>query len=291
MKTNTEDVVKNVESKNLESTSNEQRQTVKPIVISRRRLLRAGAAGIPMVLTMAGVAPGQSIMGQASAASGLVYGGTGVGVRDSFEGKDGILRDNLVWSNNNGFVYTNTNPPVLYTEAVQATVGFDPTSINDLTFTYSPDEGDPVSVYITITPKINTLNFVAFLHKSCSLYTDLLIYTENAGTTTSQTIQEYFSNIGNVFGFKISGVDVTVNGTPEISNFTISCSPVTGYNHGSNNENDTLNYYPLSAGVQITFTLQLSDLTYTNSNSNNMYTASAPQSFDITITLPSKSYS
>ena len=104
MNNNSEDVVKSVESNKVESTSNEQRQTNKPIVISRRRLLRAGVAGIPVVLTMAGIAPGQGIMGQASAASGLVYGGTGVGVRARFDGDDQIVHDGLVWSNNNGFV-------------------------------------------------------------------------------------------------------------------------------------------------------------------------------------------
>ena len=116
MNTNSEDVVKNVESNNVESTSNEQRQTNKPIVISRRRLLRAGMAGIPVVLTMAGVAPGQSIMGQASAASGLVYGGTGVGVRERFDNTNKV-QDNLVWSNNNGFVIDKTNDK-LFTEEI-----------------------------------------------------------------------------------------------------------------------------------------------------------------------------
>ncbi len=103
MNTNSQDVVKSVESKNVESTSNEQRQTVKPIVISRRRLLRAGVAGIPVVLTMAGVAPGQ-FGGGISAASGLNYDKKNTLGRFT-RIHDDVLRDNLIYSDNDGFIF------------------------------------------------------------------------------------------------------------------------------------------------------------------------------------------
>ena len=105
MNTNSKDVVKNVESNNVESTSNEQRRTNKPIVISRRRLLRAGVAGIPVVLTMAGIAPGQFGKG-ISAASGLDY--DGMHTIDRFKDIHGdVLRDNLIYSDKDGFIYRN----------------------------------------------------------------------------------------------------------------------------------------------------------------------------------------
>ena len=107
MKTNSKDVVKNVESNNVESTSNEQRQTNKPIVISRRRLLRAGVAGIPVVLTMAGVAPGIEGINAASAASGMNYDHLGtVGRISPVQGPDA---NGLIWSDEDGFVLTSQN--------------------------------------------------------------------------------------------------------------------------------------------------------------------------------------
>lgn len=178
MNNKSEDVVKNVESNNVESTSNKQRQTVKPKVISRRRLLRAGMAGIPVVLTMTGVAPAAGIQTVASAASGLMYGGNKV--RGRFEHTDGAVSDdNLVWSNHNGFVLKNGTE--VYTSDPNLNFGAVSGSKNQgaVTFTNDSLTTDSTTSRNDVTFTVNNsanLNFdcPAYLHKSGAWYTDLL---------------------------------------------------------------------------------------------------------------------
>lgn len=250
MNNNSKDVVKNVESNKVESTSNEQRQTNKPIVISRRRLLRAGVAGIPVVLTMAGVAPGQSIMGQASAASGLVYGGTGVGVRERFDGNDQIVHDNLVWSNNNGFVIDKSTNE-LFSEEISTT---DRTVSGTATITISGTAtSGTVEKTVNVTAKDNfpELTFDAFLHKSGVYYTDFLLTKVGGADATTSSIKAFFEGltVTDYFDFTIAGEStpldtskVTSAQLAEVSvTFDNSWTKTTGYQHGS--DSATTDYY------------------------------------------------
>ena len=191
MNTKSEDVVKNVESNNVESTSNEQRQTVKPIVISRRRLLRAGAASIPLVLTMAGLAPGESIQTQASAASGLMYGGHLV--HDRFAGDNTIVRDGLVWTDHNGFVLLSGGGVKTSTLAINpvssTSSGETPITI---TGTSEPVQSNPPQKTFTVSLTLPTsLSANAYLHKTGNWYTDRSV---SAGTT-SEDLLEYIKNL------------------------------------------------------------------------------------------------
>ena len=259
MNNNSEDVVKSVESNKVESTSNEQRQTNKPIVISRRRLLRAGVAGIPVVLTMAGVAPGQSIMGQASAASGLVYGGTGVGVHERFDGTD-MVQDNLVWSNNNGFVIDKRNDE-LFTAPISTTTQTNSTGVGGITLTETGTEGGTKNV--VVTPKANptAITFDAFLHKSGVYYTDFII------AETGQ-IRQYFagfdtSKVLDYFTFTVSedNVDLTSSNvaSAEVKDVSVtikdSWTQTTGYEHGS--DTATTDYYLVPGSAAPAFTVKL----------------------------------
>ena len=178
MNNNSEDVVKNVESNNVESTSNKQRQTNKPIVISRRRLLRAGVAGIPVVLTMTGIAPANGIQTEPSAASGLIYGGNKVYNR--FAGDNTIERDGLIWTDHNGFVLlrdggvksqvlsidSETDGEHQYTQHIQS---------------YSQqglDNNPPaIEVFATIG-SVSNLSANAYAHKTGYWYTDLKVGNE-----------------------------------------------------------------------------------------------------------------
>ncbi len=269
MNNNSEDVVKSVESKNVESTSNEQRQTVKPIVISRRRLLRAGVAGIPVVLTMAGVAPGQSIMGQASAASGLVYGGTGVGVRERFDGSNKV-QDNLVWSNNNGFVVDKDNS-TLFTEEISTLSRND---LSDNGITLKAAENSTKTKAVTVTPKTlnsgtNAFTFNAYLHKSGVYYTDFEITKIGGTSVTPQTVQQFFESLDTVsevldyFTFEMDGSEI---GSTNISDASVTAVSVEylsgwteteGYKMGS--DSATRKYYrvPGSAADAIKVTLKV----------------------------------
>ena len=190
MNTKSEDVVKNVELNQVESTSNEQRQTVKPIVISRRRLLRAGVAGIPVVLTMAGLAPAESIQTTPSAASGLVYGGNKVYNRFY----DQRRSDGLVWTDHNGFVLlpeggVKTSNPALSITTDDSTTGvesFEPT------ITYigtAPEESrpSPLTCTASITPPSN-LSSNAYMHKTGNWYTDLVV-------NSSKDLVEYIKDL------------------------------------------------------------------------------------------------
>ncbi|MBQ6617554.1 MAG: hypothetical protein IJH67_14440 [Thermoguttaceae bacterium] len=252
MNTNSQDVVKSVES-----TSNEQRQTVKPIVISRRRLLRAGVAGIPVVLTMAGVAPGQSIMGQASAASGLVYGGTGVGVRERFDNTNKV-QDNLVWSNNNGFVIDKTHNK-LFTEEISTT---DRTVNGTATITISGTAtSGTVEKTVNVTAKDNfpVLTFDAFLHKSGVYYTDFLLTKVGGANATTPSIQAYFEGltVTDYFDFTIAGESTPLDTSKVTSaqladvsvTFDNSWTKTTGYQHGSDS---ATTYYYLVPGTEST---------------------------------------
>lgn len=256
MNTTSKDVVKNVESNNVESTSNEQRQTNKPIVISRRRLLRAGVAGIPVVLTMAGIAPGQSIMGQASAASGLVYSGTGVGVRERFDGDNQIVHDNLVWSNNNGFVINKTSEELI-TEEIDTT---NRTVSGTASITISGNSQDTntsceKTVNVTAKNDFPVLTFDAFLHKSGVYYTDFLLTKVGGANASTPRIQTYFEGltVTDYFDFTVDG-DSTPLTTSNVTSASLtdvsvtydnSWTKTTGYQHGS--DSATTDYYLVPA--------------------------------------------
>lgn len=144
MNIKSEDVVKNVESNNVESTSNEQRQTNKPIVISRRRLLRAGVAGIPVVLTMAGVAPGIEGINAASAASGLDY--DHLGTVDRISQVQGPDANGLIWSDEDGFVLTSQNGEyVKKSNGLLSTAASPTASAYNLTFKNTADGTDTIT--------------------------------------------------------------------------------------------------------------------------------------------------
>ena len=193
MNTNSKDVVKSVESNNVESTSNEQRQTNKPIVISRRRLLRAGVAGIPVVLTMAGVAPAAGIQTDPSAASGLIYGGNKVYNR--FADDNNIVKDGLVWTDHNGFVLLNEGG--VKTEGL--TVTTDSSSSGETTFnitgeytgtgTQPEDETPPTKTFTVSIDKPTSLSVNAYLHKTGVWYTDRIV------TGTSKDLLKYIEEL------------------------------------------------------------------------------------------------
>ena len=181
MNTKFEDVVKNVESNNVESTSNEQRQTNKPIIVSRRRLLRAGVAGIPVVLTMAGVAPGQ-FGGVASAASGLDYDKKNTLGRFSSI-HDKVLKNNLIYSDEDGFILKNNDEG--YYDVVCTNNAVEPTStgsgvtpsisltIDSVSGTPAPDDPGPKSSDLTFNLTFNegAITYPARLNKNGNYYT------------------------------------------------------------------------------------------------------------------------
>lgn len=183
MNNNSEDVVKIVESNNVESTSNEQRQTNKPIVISRRRLLKAGVAGIPVVLTMAGVAPADGIQTEPSAASGLVYGGNKVYNRFYSERRS----DGLVWTDHNGFVLQSTGGVI----SRPFTISTDSSTNGQKAVPITGEGGDnpPQKTFtLSITPP-NNLTVNAYQHKTGVWYTDRI------ETDTSKDLLDYIKNL------------------------------------------------------------------------------------------------
>ena len=166
MNTNSKDVVKSVES-----TSNEQRQTVKPIVISRRRLLRAGVAGIPVVLTMAGVAPGIEGINAASAASGLNY--DGLGTVDRISQLQEPDENGLIWSDSEGFVLTGQHGGHYKSEnALSATGAFSSVPVS-LSFTKTENNNNENTSTENLTVTLNLSDNItgsAHLHKLGNFY-------------------------------------------------------------------------------------------------------------------------
>lgn len=273
MNTKSEDVVKNVESNNVESTSNEQRQTVKPIVISRRRLLRAGVAGIPVVLTMAGIAPAAGIQTVASAASGLMYGGNKVYNR--FAGDNTIERDGLIWTDHNGFVLQSAGG--VKTEGL--TVTTDTSTNGTTTFSLTGyDTGNQPSASnkeftVSITPPAS-LSVNAYLHKTGVWYTDRIVRT---GTPTD--LLEYIKGL--TLTVKDGSNTVTANVTVEDATFkdTVDSwikTTVQGYSLVEGAEGSPQNYYLLPASdtsidsvyynAKVSFTYEVGGYTYTCNN-------------------------
>ena len=246
MNTNSKDVVKSVESKNVESTSNEQRQTNKPIVISRRRLLRAGVAGIPVVLTMAGIAPAAGIQTVASAASGLMYGGNKVYNRFY----DQRRSDGLVWTDHNGFVLlpeggVKTSSPALSINTDDSTTGvveISPTKTYvGLDSVPEQDRPLPSTCTASITPPSN-LSANAYQHKTGCWYTELVV-------DSSKDLVEYIKELGSGLTIKI-GEEAINPTTVTIQNPTFTQdnqwynSPVMGYTLDDNSETPE-EYYQL----------------------------------------------
>ncbi len=177
MNINSKDVVKSVESKNVESTSNEQRQTNKPIVISRRRLLRAGVAGIPVVLTMAGVAPAaDGIQTVPSAASAMWYGGNKVYNRFYNDRRS----DGLVWTDHNGFVLLPEGGVKTQALSIDSeTDGEHQYTQNIQSYSQQGLENNPpaIEVFATIG-SVSNLSANAYAHKTGYWYTDLKVGNE-----------------------------------------------------------------------------------------------------------------
>ncbi|MBR5711791.1 MAG: hypothetical protein IKX40_13635 [Thermoguttaceae bacterium] len=282
MNTNSKDVVKNVESNNVESTSNEQRQTNKPIVISRRRLLRAGVAGIPVVLTMVGIAPADSIQTVPSAASALWYGGNKVYNR--FADNNTIVKDGLVWTDHNGFVlkstgsvYTNQLSINTDTSSTNGTDGKTTFELTAYSYVGTADPPPSVSEYpsktftASITPPTD-LTVNAYLHKTGVWYTDRIV------TSSSKDLLEY-----------IKGLTLTVNdgsnsvtATVDVQDAALSSdvvtwikTPVQGYTLGNSTQGQ--NYYLLPEEgpsvidsviykAKVSFTYTSGDYTYKCTN-------------------------
>lgn len=178
MNTNSQDVVKSVESKNVESTSNEQRQTNKPIVISRRRLLRAGVAGIPVVLTMAGIAPAASIQTDPSAASAMWYGGNKVYNRFYNDRRS----DGLVWTDHNGFVLLpegGVKTQALSIDSETDSEHSDTTTVEHTLSQALSDNPPSIVISATIEP-VSDLSANAYAHKTGYWYTDLKVGNDSS---------------------------------------------------------------------------------------------------------------
>lgn len=280
MNTKSEDVVKNVELNQVESTSNEQRQTVKPIVISRRRLLRAGVAGIPVVLTMAGLAPAESIQTTPSAASGLVYGGNKVYNRFY----DQRRSDGLVWTDHNGFVLLpegGVKTASLQVEAggrttlnVSATSHVDGSDIN------SSDTPSPLSVVVSVSSN-NSFLAKAYQHKTGVWYTDQVGYKhESSSTIAPAELIAFIKGLG--LSFKvgetgISSVDVSPNepSFPTVASSEWYNTAILGYSIVGDTSADK-DYYLLpstgSSNIPVTSAL--------NDSNNIKYQAAIKFSYD-----------
>lgn len=202
---NSEDVVKNVESNNVESTSNEQRQTNKPIVISRRRLLRAGVAGIPVVLTMAGIAPGQ-FGGVASAASGLNYDRKNtIGRFSSIH--DDVLRNNLIYSDSDGFIFKNNNGGYY-----EETLGSDAPAQSEVSLTIDDAQDYPIihegMQGFSITISENAVYFDARLNKNGCYYTKMeSFHLDKSKISITENDSQYF----HVTDIEISNISFTLD--------------------------------------------------------------------------------
>lgn len=283
MNSNSKDVVKNVESNNVESTSNEQRQTNKPIVISRRRLLRAGMAGIPVVLTMTGIAPADTIQTEPSAASAMWYGGNAVYNR--FANENGILRDGLVWTDHNGFVLLNeggvkNSPFTINTDS--STDGKKTVTINGDYIGSGTPSGDPPQKTFTlsITPP-NNLTVNAYLHKKGEWYTDRIV------TSTSQDLLNYIKSLELTVKDEGSNT-VTPTVTNKAAAFTSSGTwyqtVVQGWNLDSTNQEQNYYLLPASSTADIDSVNFSADVSFTVLDSNNEYS----YTYNATITIPLK---
>lgn len=89
--------------------TSKQHRAVKPVIVSRRRLLRAGAASIPVILTMAARTPLYAETGQWSGASGLNYDGRGIAAR-FWNYNDG----GIVHSDTNGIIFDPASDRLVY---------------------------------------------------------------------------------------------------------------------------------------------------------------------------------
>lgn len=277
MNTKSEDVVKNVESNNVESTSNEQRQTNKPIVISRRRLLKAGVAGIPVVLTMAGIAPAAGIQTVSSAASGLMYGGNKVYNR--FAGDDSIENNGLVRTDHNGFVLLKAGG----VKSSPLTVSTDPSTDGNITITLPatsyigsgtvPDTMPSKTFTFSIDPP-SGLTVNAYLHKTGVWYTDRIV------TGTSKDLLTYIRNLS--VTVKVGESSITSTKTAENTTFTSTGSdwyktPVPGWSIKDGYDNIPQDYYRLPTdstseidsvnfNAKVSFTYTDGDYTYEYNN-------------------------
>ena len=286
MNIKSEDVVNNVESNNVESTSNEQRQTVKPIVISRRRLLRAGVAGIPVVLTMAGIAPAaDGLKTEPSAASAMVYGGNKVYNR--FANENGILRDGLVWTDHNGFVLLEAGG----VKTEHLTVTTDPNSTGEITFNLTATSyngtADPppaVSDYPTKTftvsiAKPTNLTVNSYLHKTGEWYTDRIVRTG-----TPADLLDYIKSLELTVKDGTNTVTATV--TDKNATFTSSGAwyqtDVQGWNLENTDQTQTYYLLPASNTSDIDSVNFSAKVTFTYTKDDYQYT------YDQTVTIPLK---
>ncbi len=280
---NSEDVVKNVESNNVESTSNEQRQTNKPIVISRRRLLRAGVAGIPVVLTMAGVAPGIEGVNAASAASGMNYDGLGTVDRISQK----VAPDNgLIWSDVDGFVLTEQNGDYFTLQDGLVSTAATPTAtVTGLTFTADDNPDTSKDVTLTLNLVAGAISGDSRLHKLGNYY----ISVEDVSFASALTSSDLSGSVeGNVLTVTL---DNTKPATFDLSNW------------GTASDHNGTNWYCLTEGnattnKKITVTVKVESLSYSvtsggGADATITYTCAPQGGIDFTFTdipveLPTK---
>lgn len=283
MNIKSEDVVKNVESNNVESTSNEQRQTNKPIVISRRRLLRAGVAGIPVVLTMAGVAPGIEGINAASAASGMNY--DHLGTVDRISQVQGPDANGLIWSDKDGFVLTSQNGDYYTKENGLVSTAASPTaSAYNLTFQNTTDSTDTTTKDVTLTLNLGAgaIKGDPRLHKLGNYY----IRVEDVSFAPALTSSDLS---GSASGTALTGITL---------DSTQPANPIDLSNWGAVPDANGTDWYCLTEGNATTnkniksVTVKVSSLSYTDGEKT--YTLSSPSDgIDFTFTnipveLPTK---
>ena len=245
-----------VQNTNTVSTYEERSQAHSPVVISRRRLLRAGLSGIPILLTMNGIAPGQDgIKTVASAASALNYDREGTYDRFSRYANS----DNLVLSNNNGFIYDQYGN-LVKNASVQA---YPSNFTGFLTLKNTEDENDTITVEL-LNQSIGF--FCSYTHKSGRQYTDLTISPKYENVASS-ALETYAVNTANITKFlKFTYKDGTEISSPTINTDTVieySCSldPVNGYDDNGG----TKSFYELVESGNA-FSVKFSNISVTYNN-------------------------
>ena len=292
MNSKSENAVQNIKA---DTTSEERSQAHSPVVISRRRLLRAGVSGIPILLTMNGIAPAQSIVIGASAASAMNYDRHNV-----YETFNTYSNDsNLVWTDENGFILKSKGGEH-YISDVKA---FVKSSVQTAQVTlyppnYSSEDpqstDQPKNFNITCSDNVQIGTFDYYLRKcpentlNASLdnwYTDLKL---NSKDTNSSTVQEYVTNNLSDFITIPDGVDFDFHATP--AKYSVTCEPTSVVTSSKVNGADNINYYrakdfgssPGTVIYNITVTLDTGSLTYQDGVT---YSNTAPVLLNFTLSL------
>ena len=223
MNSKSENAVQNINS---DTTSEERSQAHSPVVISRRRLLRAGVSGIPILLTMHGLAPAEgTIKGAPSAASAMNYDKQGTYQR-MYDYRTG----DVVLSDENGFIIK----PDGNKEEDYKYLNIEPvTDSVSLPLNGATGEGADSKTVQVLGKTLGYSN--CYLHKSGNWYADTTISDENDYSLSSPDAdtQNYLkSQIEMLFD---DSVDVTVTNL-SISLVNNDANLVSGsdYNGGTN---------------------------------------------------------